>query len=298
MEWKEKKKWNGRLFMIGKAVLPVAGLGTRLLPMTKEMPKEMLPIFLDSANGGPCLKPMVQVVYDQLYDAGFREFGFIVGRGKRAIEDHFTPDEEFLKELDSRSKADLAGELRSFYRRVNDSTIIFINQSEPKGFGEAVLRAKCFLNEPFLVHAGDMAILSKGCSHIRSLLENHKKLKADATLLIQEVGNPKVYGVIDGEEIENGIYSVKKAVEKPNKPPTNLAIIPIYIFNPIIFKALEVISPGEGGEIQLTDGIQKLIDWGSKVYAVKLAPDGIVLDIGNPDSCWNAFNISYQNLKR
>jgi len=198
--------------MIRKAVLPVAGLGTRLLPMTKEIPKEMLPIFLDSVNGEPCLKPMVQVVYEQLYDTGFREFGFIVGRSKRAIEDHFTPNEDFLEALERRTKNALAEELRSFYRRVKDSTIIFVNQPEPKGFGEAVLRAKCFVNETFLVHAGDMTILSKDPNRIQSLIEKREKLKADATILVQEVKNPKNYGVIEGKEIEDGVYSVEKDV--------------------------------------------------------------------------------------
>jgi len=284
--------------VIRKVVLPVAGLGTRLLPMTKEMPKEMLPIFLDSVNGGPCLKPTVQAVFEQLYDVGFREFGFIVGRGKRVIEDHFTPDDGFVKELERRNKADLAEELRSFYKRVVSSTIVFINQPEPKGFGDAVLKAKSFVNEDFLVHAGDTYIVSQDHNHIQSLIGNHEKLGAEATMLVQEVENPRIYGVIEGEEVKNGVYRVRRAVEKPDKPPTNLAIMPVYVFDPIIFKALEATSPGKSGELQLTDGIQRLIDWRLKVYAVKLPPDGIRLDIGNPSSCWEAFNLSYQNLRR
>jgi len=284
--------------MVRKVVLPVAGLGTRLLPMTKEMPKEMLPIFLDSVNGGPCLKPMVQAVFEQLYDAGFREFGFIVGRGKRVIEDHFTPDEGFIKELERRNKADLAEELRSFYKRVASSTIVFINQPEPKGFGDAVLKAKSFVNEDFLVHAGDTYIVSQNHNPIQNLIENHEKFGADATILVQEVEDPRIYGVIEGEEIENDVYRVRRAVEKPEKPPTNLAIMPVYVFDPIIFKALEATFPGKGGELQLTDGIQRLIGWGLNVCAVKLPPDGIRLDIGNPSSCWEAFNLSYQKLKK
>jgi len=286
--------------MIRKAVLPVAGLGTRLLPITKEMPKEMLPIFVHSANHRlePCLKPMVQAVYEQLYDIGLREFGFIVGRGKRAIEDHFTPDEEFVKELEKRDKADLAEELKSFYRRINDSTIIFINQPEPKGFGDAVLRAKCFANEAFLVHVGDTYIFCEDCSHIRSLIQKHEEFEAEVTMLIQEVENPGIYGVIEGKEVENRVYSVERVVEKPEEPPTNLAVTAVYILNPIIFKALETTAPGKNGEIQLTDGIQRLIDWGLKVYAVKVQPGAVRLDMGNPDSCWEAFNLSYQNLRR
>jgi len=283
-------------FMIRKAVLPVAGLGTRLLPMTKEMPKEMLPIFLRSINGKPCLKPMVQAIFEQLYDVGFREFGFIVGRGKRIIEDHFTPDLNFVNYLERIGKNELAKELEEFYRRIFDSTIVFINQPEPKGFGDAVLKAKSFVNESFLVHAGDTYIFSNNHNHLEKLMKVYEESKADVALLVQEVDDPRIYGVIEGEEIGEGIYRVNKAVEKPKEPPTNLAIMPVYIFDPIIFKALETTPLGKGNELQLTDGIQKLIEWRLKIYAIKLPTDGIRLDIGNPYSCWKAFNLSYKNL--
>ena len=282
--------------MIKKAVIPVAGLGTRILPMTKEMPKEMLPIFLRSANGKPCLKPMVQAIFEQLYDVGIREFGFIVGRGKRIIEDHFTPDLNFVRYLEKKGKNELAKELKEFYRRIFNSTIVFINQPEPKGFGDAVLKARSFINEPFLVHAGDTYILSNNHDHLKKLMKVYEQFKADVALLVQEVDDPRIYGVIEGEEESEGIYRVYKAVEKPKEPPTNLAIMPVYILDPIIFKALETTPLGKSNELQLTDGIQKLIEWGLKVYAVKLPSDGIRLDIGSSDSCWNAFNISYENL--
>jgi len=283
--------------MMRKAVLPVAGLGTRLLPMTKEMPKEMLPIFVRSINGKPCLKPMIQAIFEQLYDAGFREFGFIVGRGKRIIEDHFTPDLSFVKYLEDKGKVEPARDLKEFYRRVFDSTIVFINQPEPKGFGDAILKAKSFVNEPFLVHAGDTYIFSKENIHLKRLIDVYEKNKADVVMLIQEVNNPKIYGVIDGDEVDNGVYRVKMAVEKPEKPPTNLAVMPVYVFDPIIFKALDTTPPGKDGEIQLTDGIQKLIDWGLEVYAVKLS-NGVRLDIGNPYNCWKAFIQSYENMNK
>ena len=100
--------------MIKKAVIPVAGLGTRILPMTKEMPKEMLPIFFRSANGKPCLKPMVQAIFEQLYDVGIREFDFIVGRRKSIIEDHLTPDLNFVRYLEKKSKNELSKEIEEF----------------------------------------------------------------------------------------------------------------------------------------------------------------------------------------
>ncbi|MEM2143719.1 MAG: sugar phosphate nucleotidyltransferase [Candidatus Jordarchaeaceae archaeon] len=284
--------------MIRNVVLPVAGLGTRLLPVTKEMPKEMLPIFMNSTNNKACLKPLIQAIFEQLYDVGFRGFGFIVGRGKRAIEDHFTPDQYYLKELKKKNKNDLVNELENFYMRIANSTIIFINQPEPKGFGDAVLKAESFVKKTFLVHAGDTYIFSRDQDHIKRLIETHNRCDADATILVKDVKDPRIYGVIEGEEAEAGVYRVKKAVEKPEKPPTNLAIMPIYVFDPVIFKALKATPPGKGGEMQLTDGIQKLIEWGLKVYAVKMPSDDIMVDIGNPESCWQAFKLSYQYLMK
>ncbi|MEM2909611.1 MAG: sugar phosphate nucleotidyltransferase [Nitrososphaerota archaeon] len=274
-------------------MLPAAGLGTRLLPITKELPKEMLPIFVRSTDEGLCLKPMIQAVYEQLYNFGFREFVIVVGRGKRAIEDHFTPDKGFIELLKMRNKHSLAAELESFYNKILTSNIVFVNQPEPRGFGDAVLAAKPVINGPFLLHAGDTYIISKGDGHLKRLFDVHKKFNADATILIQEVEDPRAYGVIEGDEVSEGVILVRNLEEKPDKPKTNLAIMPIYIFDSVIFKALEITRPGKGGEIQLTDAIQKLVDWGLKVYAVKLMPDEQRLDIGTPHTCWESLTISY-----
>ncbi|MEM5866902.1 MAG: sugar phosphate nucleotidyltransferase, partial [Candidatus Aenigmatarchaeota archaeon] len=127
--------------MIRKAVIPAAGLGTRLLPMTKETPKEMLPIVVNRDNGTVCLKPMLQAVFEQLYSEGFREFAFIVGRGKRAIEDYFSPDYNFVEYLKRKNKNQSALELEEFYEKIKNSTIVFVNQPAPSGFGDAVHRA-------------------------------------------------------------------------------------------------------------------------------------------------------------
>ncbi|RLF20443.1 MAG: hypothetical protein DRJ68_05005 [Thermoprotei archaeon] len=278
--------------MMVKVVLPSAGLGTRLLPMTKELPKEMLPLFL-RCNSGVCLKPILQAIFEQLYDFGFRDFCFIVGRGKRAIEDHFTPDMAFVEYLRCRGKSELACELESFYSRINGSNIVFINQPEPKGFGDAVLRAKPFIEGEFLVHAGDTYIISRGCGHVKRLLEAYRRHNAKAAFLVQWVEDPRLYGVIEGVEVEEGVFEVKRLVEKPEQLISHWAIMPIYIFNPVIFKALEETPPGKGGELQLTDGIQRLVDWGLKVIAVKLRRGEVRLDIGTPETCWDALKMSY-----
>jgi len=117
--------------MIRKAVIPAAGLGTRLLSATKELPKEMLPIFYRDSNGEIYLKPMLQVLFEQLYKFGFREFCFIVGRGKRAVEDHFTPDYSFLDLLEKKGKEKFVKSLKEFYSMIEKSTIVWINQPEP-----------------------------------------------------------------------------------------------------------------------------------------------------------------------
>ncbi len=280
-------------------MVPAAGLGTRLFPATKEQPKEMLPIFSRSVNGDVCVKPLLQLVFEQLYDAGFREFCFVVGRGKRSIEDHFTPDFNSVVMLKNAGKGSRAYDLDGFYAKLKTSTIIWVNQPEPKGFGDAVLMALPFVqNEHCLVHAGDTYIISKGAGHLRLLMEVYERFKADAAFFIQEIEDPRQHGVIEGEEMKGRVYKVKGAVEKPEKPPTNLAIMPIYVFRPIIFKALEETLPGKGGEVQLTDAIQRLVDWSLNVYAVRLNPDEVRLDIGSPETYWEALSLSHNHFCR
>jgi UTP--glucose-1-phosphate uridylyltransferase len=270
--------------IVRKAVVPAAGLGTRLLPATKELPKEMLPIFLKQ-NNEVCLKPMLQVVFEQLYDFGFREFGFVVGRGKRAIEDHFTIDEGFVEYLKGNNKVKLVKGLRDFYQKIGSSSIVFVNQPKPKGFGDAVYYAKSFTgNEPFLVHAGDDLILSNNNDHLRRMIKVFENYDADAVFLVEEVEDAQGYGVMVGKEMEDGIFKVEKVVEKPRVPPSNLAVIALYIFKPIIYRAIEKVFPDEAGEVQLTDGISFLLNWKCKVYALKLKDEERRMDIGSPEN--------------
>jgi len=285
--------------MIKKVVIPAAGLGTRLFPATKEQPKEMLPIFSTATNGDVSVKPVVQMVFEQLYDAGFREFCYVVGRGKRGIEDHFTPDSNSVRLLEGMGKNGQAMELEDFYEKLRTSTIMWVNQPEPKGFGNAVLMAQPFVqNERCLVHAGDSCIISKDMDYIKKLLGVYERFNADAAFIVLEIENPRQYGIIEGGEVETGIFKVKAAVEKPEKPATNLAIMAMYAFHPVIFKALEATEPGKNGEIQLTDAIQKLVEWGLKVYAVKLDNGYSHLDIGSPERYWKALELSYKQFCR
>ena len=205
--------------MIRKVVIPAAGLGTRLFPATKEQPKEMLPIFSTTANGDMSVKPVVQMVFEQLYDAGLREFCYVVGRGKRGIEDHFTPDVNCIRNLESMGKNGQAADLENFYEKLATSTIMWVNQPEPKGFGNAVLMAQPFVQkERCLVHAGDSFIISKDMDYIKKLLGVYEQFKADAAFIVLEIENPRQYGIVEGDEVDAGIFKVKAAVEKPEKP--------------------------------------------------------------------------------
>jgi UTP--glucose-1-phosphate uridylyltransferase len=283
--------------MIRKVIIPAAGLGTRLFPATKEQPKEMLPIFSSTSQGDMMVKPVVQLVFEQLHDAGLREFCYIVGRGKRGIEDHFTPDMNCIKTLEGMGKNGQASDLEDFYAKLESSTTMWVNQPEPKGFGNAVLMAQPFIqNESCLVHAGDSCIISDDMDYLKKLLEAFERFNADAAFLVLEIENPTQYGIVEGDEIEKGIIKVKSVVEKPEKPKTNLAIMAMYAFHPIIFKALEATKPGKNGEIQLTDAIQKLVDWNLKVYAVKLDKSYRHLDIGSPERFWEALELSYKQF--
>ena len=281
--------------VVRKAVIPAAGLGTRLLPATKETPKEMLPIFVRQ-GGRVALKPLLQIIFEELYSKGIREYCFVVGRGKRAIEDHFTPDSGFLNELRRRGKSAIASMLEEFYKKIRSSKIVWVNQPEARGFGDAVACAEPFVGgEPFIVYAGDTLVFSD--DYYERLLEVFERGEVAACFLVKEVEDPRMYGVVVPGGEREGIVAVRRIVEKPLEPPSNLAVMPIYIFDPIILKALRVVKPGSRGEIELTDAIQKVIDWGFKVKAVKLREDEDRIDIGTPETYWEALRKSYEKVK-
>lgn len=273
--------------MLEKAVIPAGGLGTRLLPATKEQPKEMLPIFSRLPNGTLCVKPFLQIVFERLYDAGFRDFCFIVGRGKRTIEDHFSLDSGFIDYLRRKNMVELVEELTDFYERVSGSNIVFVNQPEPRGFGNAVFHAKHFTGRtPFLVHAGDDLIISKKSQYLQRLVRVFESRNADAVLYVEKVKDPQKYGVVAGRKVEDHLYRVERIEEKPITPLSRLAIIAVYVFSSKIYGALEKTAPDSNNEIQLTDAIQNLITDRHEVYALELRDDEKRIDIGTPESYW------------
>ncbi|MFX1521555.1 MAG: UTP--glucose-1-phosphate uridylyltransferase [Promethearchaeota archaeon] len=280
--------------MIKKVVIPAAGLGIRLLPATKEQPKEMLPIFSRLSNGRLCIKPFLQLVFETLYDTGFREFCFVVRRGKRSIEDYFTLDSSLIEYLSQNSMVELANEMDRFYDKLRNSKIVFVNQPEAKGFGDAVSQARPFTGEEdFLVHAGDDLLISAKNHAITRMIKEFEKLNADVLLYVNEVEDPRQYGVINGRKIGNGLYQVKGIKEKPTVPLSKLAIIATYAFSEKIYEGIKRTSPDVNNEIQLTDAIQHLIEEGYPVYALLLRNDERRIDIGTPESYHKLFRNSF-----
>jgi len=269
--------------LIQKIVIPAGGLGTRLLPVTKEMPKEMMPLFLHGKNGEIIVKPLIQIIYEKFFKFGLREYCVIVGKQKRTIEDHFKPNQEFLNNFHKNTS--FRTDLEKFYSMLNKSKISWINQPKPRGFGDAVKRAKSFVgNDDFLVTAGD-TLLPTGDKIIKKLMNSKLQGENDATILLKKVSNAKRFGVAVVDKEKNRIRVIN-VEEKPKKPKSNLSIVALYRFRPSIIKALNEIKPKET-ELQLTSGIQKLIDWGGNVSAIVLDDKDEVIDIGTGESYLN-----------
>ncbi|MEM3449942.1 MAG: sugar phosphate nucleotidyltransferase, partial [Nitrososphaerota archaeon] len=191
--------------------------------MSKEFPKEMLPIYLKD-DDYIVLKPLLQAVFEQLYRYGIRDFCFIVGRGKRAIEDHFTPDSDYIRRMESKVKGELLTGMLNFYKMIENSTIVWINQPEPKGFGHAILMARPFVSgEQFVACAGDTFILSDRNNFLNKMINAHFRYDADSTILVHRVSDPRQYGVAIVEKIEDYTFRVTRVLEKPQKPPTEIA---------------------------------------------------------------------------
>lgn len=255
---------------VRKAVLPVAGWGTRFLPATKAMPKEMFPI-ID--------KPVIQFIVEECLDAGIENIVFVTGRHKRPIEHHFDINTDLEKHLENAGKTELLKNIMEISRITNP---IYIRQKEQLGLGHAVLVAEPVVGyEPFIVSLGDVIIKDEE-NILTKMIEVYKRF-GKSVIAVFEVEEKDVskYGIIDGRHIEKDIYIVDNLVEKPKvaEAPSKLAIVGRYLFTPRIFEKLKITPPGKGGEIQLTDAIKLLLEE-EAVYAIKI--NSRVYDTGTP----------------
>ena len=234
---------------VKKAVIPVAGLGTRFLPATKTVPKELLPI-VDV--------PSIQYVVQEAVDAGIEEIIFVTGRGKDAIEDHFDEAPELEQILTDRGNTEMVKALRRIAEMIE---VVSVRQKRPLGLGHAVLCARDLVGgEPFAVMLADDLVDSE-VPCIRQLVDIFNR-KEESVIALMQVPLEEVhqYGVIEGKEIEPRIYEIQRTVEKPvsSEAPSRMAIIGRYVLRPEIFEILQKQPPGRGGEIQLTDGLAQL----------------------------------------
>ena len=275
-----------------KVVITAAGKGTRLLPFTKEMPKEMMPVFSSMFTKKKVVLPLLQYIYEQLYSMGFRDYCFVVGRKKRSIEYHFTPHGTYLNEL----SGDYKKLITKFYQKLENSHLVWVNQNRPLGFGDAVRRAERYVgNEDFIVHAGDVTILSKSKHPISRLIETAKRNPdAKAILLCKKIKDFKRYGVPTIEKVTNNLFTVREVVEKPDKPKSDFGILPLYYFKADIFSSVKKIKPGKGKEFQLTDGIQNLIKEKQKVLAITLNKNEEEIDVGTVESYKKSQEITFR----
>jgi UTP--glucose-1-phosphate uridylyltransferase len=255
--------------IIRKAVFPAAGLGTRFLPATKAQPKEMLPL-VD--------KPIIQYGVEEAVASGVDNIILVTGRGKNAIEDHFDVSVELETFLEARGKTDLLAEIRKISNLINFS---YVRQGEPLGLGHAVLVTRPLVgDEPFAVILGD-DVIDATPPALQQMIDVFRDVDGPV-LAIERVPKQEVsaYGIIDADEVRPGVYRIKDMVEKPprDEAPSDLAIIGRYILTPDIFPALEATVTDRTGEIQLTNGLRRLLKE-RPVYGCRI--DGVRHDTGN-----------------
>ena len=281
---------------IRKAVIPAAGLGTRVLPATKAQPKEML-VIVD--------KPALQYLVEELLAAGIEEILIVTGRNKGSIENHFDYSYELERTLEENGKKDL---LKVVNHISEMSNIYYVRQKKPLGLGHAISCAEAFVgDEPFVVLLGDDIIYTdkeKGQLPVTSqLVEKYKELQGGTILGVQEVPHKNVskYGIIKPlKKIDEKTVAVEDFIEKPsvNEAPSNLAALGRYVLEPEIFSYLKNTKPGKGGEIQLTDAILAMKNNGEKLYAYNF--DGLRYDTGDKFGMFVAnveFGLRHEELK-
>lgn len=271
--------------MIKKCLFPAAGYGTRFLPATKAIPKEMLPVLT---------KPLIQYGVEEAIQAGMDTMAIVTGRNKKAIEDHFDIAYEIENELKGSSKEEYLYEIRSI---IEKCTFSYTRQIQMKGLGHAILTGQTLIgNEPFaVILADDLCDAQKPV--LKQMVQLYEKHQC-CIVAIEEVPmeDTNKYGVIAGNEIENGVYQITNMVEKPEPKdaPSNLAIIGRYILTPDIFEIIKQTKPGRGGEIQITDALLTQAKNG-KVLAYKF--DGLRFDCGSVDGFVSATNYFYKKSK-
>ena len=274
--------------MIQTCLFPAAGYGTRFLPATKSMPKEMLPILT---------KPLVQYGVEEAMEAGINDMAFVTGRGKRALEDHFDISYELEHQIEGTDKEKRLADIRDI---IDLCTFSYTRQHEMKGLGHAILTGKVLTGATrpvAVILADDLCYNPNGDGVLKQMVDLYARYQC-SIVAAMEVPMDQVhkYGVIEGQRVEEGVYRVTSMVEKPDNDnaPSNLAIIGRYILTPDIFAKIAETEPGKNGEIQLTDAIMKQAAEGN-VIAYKFK--GLRFDCGSVDGYVEATTYFYEMSK-
>lgn len=272
--------------MIKKCLFPAAGYGTRFLPATKSMPKEMMPV----VN-----KPLIEYGVEEAINAGMESMCIVTGRGKHTLMDHFDKNYELEHQIEGTNKEELLVDIRNIIESAN---FTYIRQREMKGLGHAILTGRELVgDEPFaVVLADDLCLNIDGDGVLQQMVNLYKQFRC-SIVAVQEVPKDQThkYGVIAGEEIKDNLIRINDMVEKPapGTAPSNLAIIGRYILTPDIFELIESTEPGKGGEIQITDALMQQAQKGC-VIAYKF--NGQRFDCGSVEGYIEATNFCYQNI--
>lgn len=286
-----------------QAVVTLAGEGTRMLPWTRGLRKEFLPLFDAGENGRPVLKPIAHLVVEDLVDAGADAFTLVVQpKDRDFVRSYFALDARFLER--HRAHADRLADTRRFYRTIRGLRFRCAVQRRPAGFGDAVLASRPSVGDrPFVLHAGDGVLFER---HRGALVDTMVRLlereRLDAVLLVRRVADPRRYGVIEGQRgmPVDGIrrLAVSSLVEKPKRPRSHWAATAVYAFRPTIFPALERYRRLERpAELELTDGIRTVVNEGGRVAALVLEPRlGEWRSVGSPDGYARALAVSRRRL--
>lgn len=274
--------------MLKTCLFPAAGYGTRFLPATKSLPKEMLPILT---------KPLIHYGVDEALEAGMDRMAFVTGRGKRALEDYFDISYELEHQISGTKKEDLLCDIRKL---LSDCKFSFTRQMSMKGLGDAIYTGRTLINEDAfgVILADDLCVNEEGEGVLTQMRQIHEKYRCSVVAVMEVEGeNISNYGVVAGSEIDNGLLMVSDMVEKPalQDAPSNLAIIGRYILTSDIFRILAETKPGKNGEIQITDALLTQVKQGM-VLAYKFK--GRRFDCGSLDGFVEATNYFYDKIRQ
>jgi UTP--glucose-1-phosphate uridylyltransferase len=286
-----------------RGILTLAGEGTRMLPWSRGLRKEFLPIYDQGQNGSPVLKPVAHRVLETLVGAGVNDIVLVVQpRDLAFVQNYFTVDREFLERHAHRP--DRLGETRAFYRTLGGLRLRFAVQPEPSGFGDAVRRAEPFIGHaPFLLHASDAVLAEEHRGHIpRAMVELRASEDLDAVLLVRRVANPTRYGVVEATPAGRfGGFRRLDVVgmeEKPAHPRSSWAATAIYAFSPRLFEALRTVASTHPAELEVTAGIGRMLSEGGRIAALVLDRPTDWRSVGSPTGYLTALDLTYRDARR